>query len=150
PPHLPYTTLFRSSLLQTRHRKVDGFAVVGHQHGEAEHFAGPFAAAEFIGFEQVVDGDEIALGLAHLAALDLEVAVVHPDIGHHVSAVGAAGLGDFVFGVREDQIETAAVNVEGFAEERGAHRGAFDVPAGAAPAPRAVPAGLVLTGGFPE
>jgi hypothetical protein len=75
---------------------------------------------------------------------------VHPDIGHDGVAEGAARLGDFVFVVREDQVDAAAVDVEDFAQMLPAHGGAFDVPAGAAAAPGAVPAGRVLVRGLPQ
>ena len=53
--------------------------------------------------------------------------------------MGALGLGDFVLVVGEDEIDAAAMDVEGLAQKRLAHRRAFDVPAGAALAPRAIP-----------
>jgi hypothetical protein len=48
-------------------------------------------------------------------------------------------LRDLVFVMREDQVVAAAVNVDLFAEFGEVHGGAFDVPAGAALAPRTVP-----------
>ena len=64
--------------------------------------------------------------------------------------MAALALGDFVFVVREDEVEAAAVDVERFAEQLLAHGRALDVPAGAAGAPRAVPRRLAGLGGFPE
>ena len=55
----------------------------------------------------------------------------------------AQRLGDLVFVVREDQVEAAGMDVEDLPEIALAHRGALDVPAGAAAAPGRVPAGLV-------
>ena len=52
--------------------------------------------------------------------------------------------------MREDQIEAAAVDIEGLAEMRLAHRRAFDVPARPAPAPRAVPARLIRRRRLPQ
>ena len=54
-------------------------------------------------------------------------------------AGGAAGLGDLVFMMREQQILAAAVDIERFAQIGGAHGGALDMPAGPAHAPRALP-----------
>ena len=75
---------------------------------------------------------------------------MHPDVGHGVGAVGAAGLGDLVLVVREDEVEPAAVDVEDLAEIALAHGRAFDVPARTAPAPGAVPARLLGRGLLPE
>ena len=49
-------------LLQLAHAEIDRLAVVGHQHRQPQHFARPFAAAELVGLQQLVDGDEVALG----------------------------------------------------------------------------------------
>src|SRR5690606_31780461 len=118
--------------------------------GKAQHLARPFATAEGLGLEQVVDGDEVAFRLRHLAPLDLDEAVVHPDVGHHLRAVGAARLGDLVFVVGEDQVQPAAVDVEGLAETGGGQGRALDVPARTPPTPGAVPAGLLGRGQLPQ
>src|SRR5271168_3589648 len=78
------------------------------------------------------------------------MAVMNPDIGHDVAAEGAAALRDFILVMREDEVDAAAVDIEGFAQMLPAHRRAFEMPAGPATAPRAVPAGLVGSRGFPE
>ena len=62
--------------------------------------------------QQLVDRHEIPEGLAHLLALDLQEAVVHPHVGHDGRAVGAAALGDLVLVVGEDEVDAAAVDVE--------------------------------------
>src|SRR6516165_12122455 len=67
-----------------------------------------------------------------------------------VAAMGADALGNLVLMVRENQIETAAMNVESLAEFGLAHRRAFDVPARSAAPPRAVPAGHVLARRLPQ
>lgn len=137
-------------LLQPLDGEVDRLAVMGHQHRQPKHLARPFAAAEFFRVKKLVDGDEIALGLRHLAAFDLQEAVVHPDIRHHLGAVGATRLGDLVLVMRENQVDAAAVDVEDVAEIAPAHRRAFDVPAGSPATPGAIPARLVLGGELPE
>ena len=53
--------------------------------------------------------------------------------------VRAFGLRDLVFVVRKNQVDAAAVDIEGLAQQRVRHRRTFDVPAGAAPAPRRMP-----------
>ncbi len=93
---------------------------------------------------------KLPMRLRHLLAFDLQEAVVHPVIRHHGRAVRAARLGEFVFVMRKDQVEPAAMDVEDVAEIGGAHRRAFDVPAGTAPAPRAFPARLVVRRLLPE
>jgi hypothetical protein len=54
--------------------------------------------------------------------------------------MGAAALGDLVLVMREDEVEAAAVDVDRLSEVALDHGRAFDVPAGAAPAPWAIPA----------
>src|SRR5215831_20617321 len=95
--------------------------------------------AQYLGVAQprqhLAQGEEVAERLRHLLLVDVDEAVVHPDIGELVAA-RAAGLCDLVLVMRKLQIETAAVQVEMRAEERRRHRGALDVPAGAARSPR--------------
>ena len=72
-----------------------------------------------------------------------------PVAGEGLARVGF-GLGDLVLVVREDKVVAAAVDVDLFAEFGKIHSGAFDVPAGATLAPRAVPGNFARLGGFPE
>ena len=85
--------------------------------------------------------------------------ILAPSIGQHPvvhpiprrtggRAWAHVALRDLVLVVRENEVETAAVDVEGLAEMRLAHRRAFDVPARPAAAPRAVPTRLVRVDGF--
>ena len=74
---------------------------------------------------------------------------MHPDL-REGNAVGAFALGDFVFMVREDEVRTAPVDVEGVPEQVLRHRGAFDVPARTAAAPLRIPGGFAGLGGLPE
>ena len=92
------------------------------QHGEANHLARPV-------FQQLVDSHEIAEALRHLLAFDLQESVVHPVIRHHARLKGAARLRDFVLVMRKNEIDAAAVNVEGLAEMLPGHGRALDVPA---------------------
>src|ERR1700721_2408086 len=75
---------------------------------------------------------------------------MHPVVRHHGGAVRAARLREFVFVMREDQIEAAAVNVEDVAEIRAAHGRALDGPTGTPPAPRPFPSRLVFRRLLPE
>ena len=75
---------------------------------------------------------------------------MHPDIRHDVMPEGAAGLRDLVLVMGEDEVDAAAMNVEYFAQMLPAHGRALDVPAGAATAPRAVPAGRCLVRRLPQ
>ena len=59
-------------------------------------------------------------------------------------------LRDFVFMVREDQVDAAGVDIERFAEVLDGHHGALDVPAGTARADGGVPERLAFLGRFPE
>ena len=105
------------------------------QHDKADHLA------RHALIQQIAHGKEIAQALGHLLALDLQHLVVHPIAGKAVAS--AFALRDLVFMVREGQIIAAAVNVELTAQQGLRHGRAFDVPARAPLAPRAVPAGGV-------
>ena len=59
-------------------------------------------------------------------------------------------LRDFVFVMREDQIDAAGVDIQRLAQVLDGHHGALDVPAGAAGADGGVPERLAFLGGFPE
>ena len=91
----------------------------------------------------------VADRLAHLRAIEGEHAVVQPEAGKGLAAVRTGGLRDFVFVVREHQVDAARVDVDGVAQVRRRHRRAFDVPARTAASPRAVPAGQLGRRGFP-
>ena len=67
-----------------------------------------------------------------------------------LAAVGALALGDLVLVVGEDQILTAAVQVDGPAQMGAAHGTALDMPAGAAHAIGAFPGGLAGLGSLPD
>ena len=106
--------------------------------------------------QQVAYGEEVTKRFGHFLALDLQHLVMQPVARHLVGAIGAAALGDLVLVVGELQIQTAAVDVKDvrcalrlvrqtvltqglFPQQLVRHGGAFDVPAGAATAPGAVP-----------
>src|SRR3954451_6387341 len=94
------------------------------------------------------DEDRVAQRLGHLVAGHGDPGVVHPVL-REVVAEGL-GLGDLVLVVREDQVEAAAVDVEGGAQVLVGHRRALQVPAGAARAPWRRPGRLTGLGGLPH
>ena len=99
--------------------------------------------------DQFVERVEVALALGHLLALDHQVGAVEPVGGEALHAGGALGLGDLVLVVRETEVDTATMQVEGRAEVGQRHRRALDMPAGTTFSPRRRPkvgAILGLTG----
>src|SRR5512146_1548398 len=64
---------------------------------------------------------------------------MHPDLREGLAKMDAFALRDLVLMMRKDEIEPAAMNVEALAEMGLAHRRAFDMPAGPAAAPGAIP-----------
>ena len=86
-------------------------------------------------------GKEVAQGFGHLLVVDVDIAVVHPVVCKGL-AVGSLALCDLVLVVREDQILTAAVEVEGLAQVVAGHGRAFNVPARSALAPWRIPVGF--------
>ena len=125
--------------------EIERFAVVAAEQDVAHLHGGPAV------FGEVFEGVEVAERLGHFSAIDHQVRDVEPS-GGEVPAAGAAALGDFVFVVREDEIDAAAVEVESFAEVLADHRGALEVPAGSAFAPGGGPEIFAILGaaGLPE
>src|SRR5712691_3412154 len=71
-------------------------------------------------------------------------------VADEMLAGGGFALRDFVFMVRESEVDAAGVNIERFAQIFHGHGGALDVPAGAAAADGRVPEMLAGLGSFPE
>src|SRR6266446_7975707 len=113
---------------------IQWLTIVRSYHVEAQHLARPIV-------QKLADGEEIAERFGHLLAFDLEEAVVHPDLSERMIEMRSLRLRDFVLVMGEDEIDAAAVDVEGFAQQGFAHRRAFDVPAGPSTAPRRIPSG---------
>src|SRR6266853_3424383 len=124
-------------LLRLRHalmREFERLAVMAAEQRQANGLAWPL-------FHQLVHSDEIAERFRHLLARRRgEEAVMQPVARERRAAMGADALGDLVLVVREDEVEPAALDVEGLAEGLLSHRRAFDVPARPAALPWAVPA----------
>src|SRR5205814_1481546 len=115
---------------------VERLAVMGREQGQPDRFAA-MALVEQLAHREVVAGR-----FRHLLAIDLDEAVMQPVTRQRRAAMGRAALRDLVLVVREDQVDAAAMDVEGLAEQGLAHRRALDMPARAAAAPGAVPARL--------
>ena len=121
--------------------KVDGRTVVGGQQVAADHVPGELG-------QDIPQQEEIAQRFGHFFLVHGDEAVVHPVFGEFVA--GGLGLGQLVLMVGEDQVRAAAVDVEGRAQIFAGHGRAFDVPAGPALAPGAVPGGFAGLGRLPQ
>src|SRR5688572_4280758 len=85
--------------------------------------------------EESPNRDEVAEGLGHLAALDLQMLHVQPVARERLSG-RRLGLRDLVLVMGEDQVLAAEVHVESLAELLQTHHGALEVPPRPAPPPR--------------
>src|SRR6516162_8396569 len=75
---------------------------------------------------------------------------MHPIPDKRAAAMCASALRDLVLVVWEDEIETAAVDIEGLAQMRLAHRRALDMPARPAASPGTVPSRQFRVGRLPQ
>ena len=100
-------------------------------------------------FRNISYGEEIAERLRHLNIVNVDISVVHPIICER-HAVAALALSDLILMVREDEILTAAMNVDRIAEETSYHRRTFDMPARSAMSPRGLPVRLARLCALPE
>ena len=100
--------------------------------------------------DQVVDDQDIADRLRHLLALDLDEAVMHPDIDEGLAVMGADALGDLVLVMGKDQVDTAAVDIEMRTQMLFAHGRALDMPSRAAATPGTVPSRLIRARRLPQ
>ena len=94
-------------------------------------------------FDEGFEAQEVAARLGHLLPVELQERAVEPEFGQP-RVVAGLGLGDLVGVVDRDVILAAAVDVEVRPQVLGRHGRAFDVPAGEAAPPRAVPFHLPL------
>ena len=85
-------------------REVDVVAVVCREEEIAQSFGVDL-------FDDVAQCPEVVQGVAHFFAIDFDHSDVHP-IAREVAVLCAFGLGNFVFVVWEDQIASAAVDIE--------------------------------------
>ena len=84
--------------------------------------------------KELLQRDEVVVRLTHLLAVDGQHVVVHPVL-HGLMPHRGHSLRNLALVVGEDEVHTAAVDVELLAEVLAAHRRAFAVPAGEAVAP---------------
>jgi hypothetical protein len=99
--------------------------------------------------KEVAEGKEIPKGFGHLFAFNQKVFRMEPVTGEWFSG-SAFALRDFIFVMRESEVDTTGVNVQCFAEIFHSHGRALDVPAWAARADSRLPEMLAFFWRFPE
>ena len=100
--------------------------------------------------EELFERDEVAQALSHLLSIDGYHVVVHP-ITHHLFAFCGHSLGYFALVMGEDEVHSATVNVEMFAQILPSHCRTLAVPTRKSLAPRTWPAHDVFgLGAFPQ
>ena len=103
-----------------------------------------------IAAEELGQGDEVVVGLAHLLAVNRDHVVVHPVVDH-LCALTRNRLRNLAFVMWEDEVHASAVDVEVLTQVLAAHSRAFAVPSGESIAPRRRPAHDVFgLCGFPQ
>ena len=101
-------------------------------------------------FQQVADQQHVAQGLGHFFASNVHQTIVNPVTAKLRDSVRTGALGGLVLVVGKDQVQSAAVNVDGLVQVRPHHGGALSVPTRAAVTPGAVPADTVRRRRLPE
>ena len=86
-------------------------------------------------FRNIANGKEITERLRHLYVVNIYISVVHP-VMCKGNAVAALALCYFVLMVREYEVLTAAMNIDGLAEKTSYHCRALNMPARSAVTPR--------------
>ena len=99
--------------------------------------------------KQFAQRREIPQRLRHFFVIHQQVLGMEPVARERLSG-GRFGFRDFIFVMRESQIDAAAVNVQRVAQIFHGHGGAFDVPAGASRADRRLPEMFAGLGRFPQ
>ena len=92
---------------------VDGASVVVGEQEEPDHLG-------VVGLKDVLNIQDIAQRFAHLGLIDVDEPVVNP-ISNEGLACGGFGLGNLVVVVRELEVTTPSVDVEGLAQVVAAH-----------------------------
>ena len=129
-------------------REIDRGAVVRLKNEETDnHGAEGFRQELMIAGEELLQGDEVIIALAHLLAGDSNHVIVHPVMDGLVPE-RRAGLRYLRLVVGEDEVQSAAMDVELLAEVLGAHRRALHVPPGESFGPWAGPMHDMLGAGF--
>ena len=78
--------------------------------------------------EELLEGDEVIIGLTHLLARDGDHVIMHP-VMHALFPEGRTTLRDLRLVMREDEIQTTAVDIELLTEVFRTHGRALHVPA---------------------
>jgi len=117
---------------------------IGHAGEQVANYFGLITAAD-----QIAQGEKIAERFGHLLAFHHEERRMHPEAGEGLAGE-RFGLRDFVFVMREDQVDAAGVDIERGAQVLNGHHGAFDVPAGAARTDRRIPTEFAFLGRLPQ
>ena len=112
------------------------------QHEETQYL-------QIVFFGDLPDSEEIAQGFGHLAVINVQESIVHPVFCKRL-VIGCLGLCDLIFMMREDQILSAGMNIDLFAEITLTHDGALDVPAGTSLAPAGIPVRLAFFFRLPQ
>ena len=112
------------------------------QHEETQYL-------QIVFFRDLTYGEEIAQGFGHLAVVDVQESIVHPVFCKRL-VIGCLGLCDLIFMMRKDQILSAGMNIDLFAEITFAHDGALDVPAGTSLTPAGIPVRLAFLFRLPQ
>src|SRR2546421_8582037 len=127
-------------------RVVEHLAVMRSRGEQVAHGGGQRAA---VGLQDLLQGEEVAESLRHLLLVDLQECAVAPQPDELMTRRRIAPS-DLVLVMGEDEIDRAAVDVDGLAEQREIHRRALEMPAGAASADAGVPARVTLPHRLPE
>jgi len=98
---------------------------------------------------QRIDEDEVPATLRHLVSVHPHHRHVHP-MAHERHTRGCFRLGALAFVVREDEVGTAAVQIDRRAELAQRESGTLDVPARSTRTPQRVPRGLVARRRLPQ
>lgn len=138
----------RHKLALHHQRLLHGVVTVVHRRVVLVHQEHEAHLARRVLLERGSDGDEVLQRLAHLEALDVQMAGVQPVVGPLVAAEEAFRLRDLVVVVRELQVDAAGVHIELAAREAAGrvsgHDAALNVPARTTLAPRGIPIWVTL------
>src|SRR5262249_46427235 len=125
-----------SGLLQAFQRKVQLFSV-SNRNKQVSNFRRLISF-----FEEITQSKKVPFGFVHLFAVNQQMLAMNPKADKRQASHGLT-LCDFIFVMRKNVIDTAAVYVQRFAEILHRHGRTFDVPAWTALAKRGLPPRLL-------
>ena len=139
-PGLFKTSKARLSLFEALIAEIQRAAVMCLQDEEADHLTR-------ILLEDILDREEVILGLGHLLIVDRNETIVQPVLGKAVIVTDAGlRLSNLILMMREDQITSATVEIKFLTKILERHGRALDMPARTSFAPGAVPARFTRLG----